>query len=66
MLRVALKADEAASSAEEEVQRTILLPFASAVVPVVDRANKRMEITPPEGLLELVTTAKKAAARPRR
>ena len=46
MLRVALKADEAASSAEEEVPRTVLLPFASAVVPVVDRADRRMEITP--------------------
>ena len=61
VLRVALKGDKAASSAEEEVQRTVLLPFAHAVVPVVDRAKRRMEITPPEGLLELVTTAKKAA-----
>ncbi len=62
VLRVALKADEAVNSAEE-VQKTVLLPFARAVVPVVDRANRRMEITPPEGLLGLVTTAKRAAAR---
>ena len=34
-------------------QRHVLLPFAKAMVPVVDLAARRMEITPPEGLLEL-------------
>ena len=33
--------------------RHVLLPFAKAMVPVVDVAGRRMEITPPEGLLEL-------------
>ena len=33
--------------------RHVLLPFAKAMVPVVDLAARRMEITPPEGLLEL-------------
>jgi len=32
---------------------TILIPFVPAIVPVVDLAQKRLEITPPPGLLEI-------------
>lgn len=35
--------------------RFVLLPFAKQLVPVVDLAAGRMEINPPEGLLELAT-----------
>lgn len=34
-------------------QKTVLIPFVREIVPVVDIENKRAEITPPEGLLEL-------------
>lgn len=32
---------------------TILIPFVKAIAPVVDLENRRIEITPPPGLLEL-------------
>jgi 16S rRNA processing protein RimM len=32
---------------------TILIPFVKAIAPVVDLQNRRIEITPPAGLLEL-------------
>lgn len=32
---------------------TILIPFVKAIAPVVDLPNRRIEITPPPGLLEL-------------
>ena len=67
VLRIALKAEGAPSAEErEQGQRTTLLPFASEMVPVVDRASRRMEITPPEGLLDIVTTAKKPSAQRQR
>lgn len=31
---------------------TVLIPFVKAIVPVVDLADRRIEITPPPGLLE--------------
>ena len=67
VLRVAL-APESTSSPEEADggERTILLPFASEVVPVIDRESRRMEITPPVGLLDLVTIAKESRAKPKR
>lgn len=34
-------------------QKKVLIPFVKAIVPVVDLQNKRLEITPPEGLLEI-------------
>ncbi len=34
-----------------DTTETILLPFVSALVPIVDIANKRIEITPPKGLI---------------
>ena len=67
VLRIALKAEEDPSAEEgEQGQRSTLLPFASEMVPVVDRASRRMEITPPEGLLDIVTTAKKPSAQRQR
>lgn len=33
-------------------QKTVLIPFVKEIVPVVDLKNKRIEITPPLGLLE--------------
>lgn len=33
--------------------RTILIPFVEAIVPIVDLAQRRIEITPPPGLLDL-------------
>ncbi|OKH29872.1 ribosome maturation factor RimM [Calothrix sp. HK-06] len=37
----------------EDTKKTVLIPFVKEIVPVVDIENKRAEITPPEGLLEL-------------
>lgn len=34
-----------------DTTKTVLLPFVSALVPIVDIANKRIEITPPKGLI---------------
>ncbi|PRW59657.1 Ribosome maturation factor [Chlorella sorokiniana] len=45
--------EEGGSEASAPGPRHVLLPFAKAMVPVVDLAARRMEITPPEGLLEL-------------
>lgn len=36
-----------------EEKREILIPFVQEIVPVVDLANKRIEINPPPGLLEV-------------
>lgn len=45
-------------------QRHVLLPFAKAMVPVVDLKARVMEVTPPEGLLELAAPSN--MRRPRR
>ncbi|BDA69589.1 16S rRNA-processing protein [Rivularia sp. IAM M-261] len=37
----------------EDTKKTVLIPFVKEIVPLVDIENKRAEITPPEGLLEL-------------
>ena len=48
---------EEAIAEEEKVvnkkPKTILIPFVMKIVPVVDIANKRIEIIPPAGLLDL-------------
>ena len=48
---------EDAITEEEKVTqkkpKMILIPFVMTIVPVVDIANKRIEITPPVGLLDL-------------
>ena len=36
-----------------ESDRTVLIPFVDAIVPVVDLDQNRVEITPPPGLLDL-------------
>lgn len=41
------------SVASSKGQKTVLIPFVKEIVPVVDIQNGRVEITPPEGLLEL-------------
>lgn len=56
-LRVQLS-DESDSGASTS-NRTVLLPFATEMVPVVDRQARRMEITPPAGLLDIVTSQEK-------
>jgi 16S rRNA processing protein RimM len=35
-----------------EKSQTVLIPFVKAIVPVVDLAQRRIEITPPPGLIE--------------
>jgi 16S rRNA processing protein RimM len=42
-----------AETAENEPRKNILIPFVKEIVPVVDLVAKRVEITPPEGLLEI-------------
>ena len=37
----------------QDKPKTILIPFVMTIVPIVDIANKRIEITPPPGLLDL-------------
>lgn len=38
---------------KEKRQKTVLIPFVKAIVPVVDLQVGRIEITPPSGLLEI-------------
>jgi 16S rRNA processing protein RimM len=59
------KVDSIAKSADKPVQSlskrqtkpkaapTVLIPFVKAIVPVVDIAQQRIEITPPAGLIEI-------------
>ena len=54
-------AAEGAAQASEP--KHLLLPFVKAMVPVVDLAAGRMEITPPEGLLDLAMAPTKALPR---
>ncbi|MBW4641770.1 MAG: ribosome maturation factor RimM [Goleter apudmare HA4340-LM2] len=39
--------------AGEKKQKTVLIPFVEAIAPVVDLQSRRVEITPPPGLLEI-------------
>ncbi|MEA5505884.1 ribosome maturation factor RimM [Halotia wernerae UHCC 0503] len=41
------------SFATDKKQKTVLIPFVMAIAPVVDLQTRRIEITPPPGLLEL-------------
>ncbi|MBW4574214.1 MAG: ribosome maturation factor RimM [Aphanothece sp. CMT-3BRIN-NPC111] len=38
---------------KKKKDKEVLIPFVKAIVPVVDLQNRRVEITPPPGLLEL-------------
>ena len=39
-------------AAEAKKQSTVLIPFVEAIVPIVDLQQRRIEITPPPGLIE--------------
>ncbi len=39
--------------AGDKKQKTVLIPFVEAIAPVVDLQNRRVEIAPPPGLLEI-------------
>ncbi|AFZ25524.1 16S rRNA processing protein RimM [Cylindrospermum stagnale PCC 7417] len=41
------------SYASDSKEKTVLIPFVMAIAPVVDLQNRRIEITPPPGLLEI-------------
>ncbi|MEM8612080.1 MAG: ribosome maturation factor RimM [Cyanobacteria bacterium P01_H01_bin.105] len=43
--------DKAPDDASKDKPRTVLIPFVDAIVPVVDLAKGRVEITPPDGLI---------------
>jgi 16S rRNA processing protein RimM len=38
---------------EKKAGKTVLIPFVMEIVPVVDLEKKRIEITPPVGLLSI-------------
>jgi 16S rRNA processing protein RimM len=40
------------TGAEAPSPKTVLIPFVKAIVPVVDLSHRRIEITPPTGLIE--------------
>jgi 16S rRNA processing protein RimM len=42
-----------ATFAENKAGKTVLIPFVMAIVPVVDLETRRIEITPPPGLLSI-------------
>ncbi|MGF1988625.1 MAG: ribosome maturation factor RimM [Nostoc sp. ZfuVER08] len=41
------------SFTNDKAQKTVLIPFVEAIAPVVDLQTGRIEITPPDGLLEI-------------
>lgn len=49
LLEVQRNADPTSDPAS---RKTVLIPFVKAIVPVVDLSQRRVEITPPEGLIE--------------
>jgi 16S rRNA processing protein RimM len=54
LLEVELPQDNSQpETTENKPRKNILIPFVKEIVPVVDLAGKRVEITPPEGLLEI-------------
>jgi 16S rRNA processing protein RimM len=42
-----------ATFTENKAGKTVLIPFVMAIVPVVDLETRRIEITPPSGLLSI-------------
>jgi 16S rRNA processing protein RimM len=44
---------EAKKKAKKKAPKTLLIPFVEEIVPVVDIATGRIEITPPAGLIDL-------------
>jgi 16S rRNA processing protein RimM len=54
LLEIELNQDSSNQETEnKQPQKNILIPFVKEIVPVVDLVAKRIEITPPEGLLEI-------------
>jgi 16S rRNA processing protein RimM len=53
LLEVKLLQEDAGMKKGKKSSKTVLIPFVDAIVPVVDLAAGRIEITPPEGLLEI-------------
>ena len=47
-----VRIDQPARS-ELDLSETAMIPFAKEIVPVVDRLARRLEILPPEGLLNI-------------
>lgn len=47
---------QAKRKAKKKMPKTLLIPFVEEIVPVVDIASGRIEITPPPGLIELGTS----------
>ncbi|MBH8563190.1 ribosome maturation factor RimM [Nostoc sp. CENA67] len=45
--------DDQGQKAKDKKQKTAMIPFVKAIAPVVDLGAKRIEITPPSGLLEI-------------
>ncbi|BDA44835.1 Ribosome maturation factor RimM [Coccomyxa sp. Obi] len=64
-LRVQLSGSDSEGEASTS-SRTVLLPFAAEVVPVVDRQARSMEITPPAGWLDIATIQEKKKKNVRR
>ncbi|MDV3347473.1 ribosome maturation factor RimM [Leptothoe sp. LEGE 181152] len=55
LLEVALASDQPEEATKDNGQikaRTVLIPFVEAIVPVVDLTQGRVEITPPDGLID--------------
>ncbi len=48
-----LSVDGKEDMTKDKGQKTVLIPFVKAIAPVVDLSAKRIEITPPPGLLEI-------------
>ena len=48
-----LSVDGKEDMTKDKGQKTVLIPFVKEIAPVVDLAAKRIEITPPPGLLEI-------------
>jgi 16S rRNA processing protein RimM len=50
--QVSPPADGRSRQPKAKLPKTVLIPFVKAIVPVVDLAQRRIEITPPDGLIE--------------
>lgn len=59
VLRILLKAADPADA------HTVLVPFVKDIVPAVDMEQRRMTITPPEGLFDISVPARRKQKNPR-
>lgn len=65
LLQVRLEHVGGAKEAPSASATTALIPFVKEIVPVVDRGSRRIEVDPPEGLLDIQgLVAASAAAQP--